>query len=139
MQDLTQLERRFIEVARTAPERERKWWRRTRKATTADHVARLLAESGYGQERVAFTNIRRALRLWRRAPSDVKMVYLKKTYRMISRGEIMHALRRIQQWSAVSKWSRDDAMLAPPRRRWRRLYQLLGWWMHLGKSTHQGR
>jgi hypothetical protein len=140
MQGLTQLERRLIEVARTAPERKRKWWARgSRKATTADHVARLLAESGYGQERVAFANIRRALRLWRRAPSDVKMVYLKKTYRMLSRGEVMHALRRIQQWSAVSKWSRDDAMLAPRRKRWRRLYQLFGWWMHLGKSTHQGR
>src|SRR5262249_57492618 len=39
MQDLTQLERRFIEVARTAPERERKWWRRARKATTAHPLA----------------------------------------------------------------------------------------------------
>jgi hypothetical protein len=43
----------------------------------------------------------------------------------------------MQQWSAVSKWSKD-AMNAPPRRRWKRLYELLGWWMHLGKSPPRG-
>jgi hypothetical protein len=138
--DLTQLERRFVEVARTAPEKKRTWWaRRARQATTADHVARLLAESGYGQERVAARNIRRALALWRRAPADVRKIYLKKTYRMVARGQVMHALRRIQQWSAVSKWSRDQAMaVVPQRRRWRRLYDLLGWWMQMRKSSHPG-
>ena len=140
MQDPTQLERRFIEVARTssAPEKKRRWLSRSaRKATAADHVARLLAESGYGQERIAFANIRRALALWRRAPPDVRRVYLNKTWRMALRGEFMPALRRMQQWSAVSKWSKD-AMNAPPRRRWKRLYDLLGWWMHLGKSPPRG-
>ena len=141
MQDPTQLERRFIEVARTssAPEKKRRWLSRSaRKATAADHVARLLAESGYGQERIAFANIRRALALWRRAPPDVRRVYLNKTWRMALRGEFMPALRRMQQWSAVSKWSKGDAMNAPPRRRWKRLYELLGWWMHLGKSPPRG-
>ena len=140
MQDPTQLERRFIEVARTssAPEKKRRWLSRSaRKATAADHVARLLAESGYGQERIAFANIRRALALWRRAPPEVRRVYLNKTWRMALRGEFMPALRRMQQWSAVSKWSKD-AMNAPPRRRWKRLYELLGWWMHLGKSPPRG-
>ena len=140
MQGVTQLERRLIEVARTSTAREKNqgWWARRSRKTTADHVARLLAESGYGQERVAFANLRRALALWRRAPSDVRVVYLNKTYRMVLRGEFMPALRRIQQWSAVSKWARGEAMTAPPRRRWKRLYELLGWWMHLGKSPHRG-
>jgi hypothetical protein len=140
MRDLTQLERRFVEVARTSTAREKKqrWWARRSRKTTADHVARLLAESGYGQEKVAFANIRRALLLWRRAPPEVKKIYLNKTYRMAMRGEFMQALRRMQQWSAVSKWAKGDAMTAPPRRRWKRLYELLGWWMQLGKSPHRG-
>ena len=65
------------------------------------------------------------------------MVYLNKTYRMALRGEFMQALRRMQQWGTVSKWSRE-ALTAPPRRRWKRLYELLGWWMHLGKSPPRG-
>ena len=131
----------MIEVARTStsPEKKRRMVGRSdRGKTPADQVARLLAESGYGQERVAFSNLRRALALWRLAPSDVRMVYLNKTYRMVLRGEFMPALRRIQRWSAVSKWAKGEAMTAPPRRRWRRLYELLGWWMHLGKSPHRG-
>jgi hypothetical protein len=140
MQGLTQLERRFIEVARTSTGRERKsgWLTRRSRKATADHVARLLAESGYGQEKVAFANIRRALVLWRRAPPEVKGIYLNKTYRMARRGEFMQALRRMQQWSTVSKWARSESMTAPPRRRWKRLYELLGWWMQLGKSPHRG-
>lgn len=138
LDDLTQLERRFIAVARAsnAPEKTRKWWRlKSDKAIAADYAARLLAESGYGDERVAFSSILRALASWRRAPPDVRRVYLKKALHLIKSGKFRYALLRTQKWSAYSKWSKGEALNALPRpRRWR-ISALLDWWLFRTKPS----
>jgi hypothetical protein len=136
MHDLTQLERRFIRVARRTSEREKRrrfWSWRTRASTS---VARVLAESGYGDERVALSKIRRAMASWARAPADVRSVYLYKAYRMARRGQIKQALRRMQQWGTSSRWS-TVPLIAPPRRRWKRLHKLLEWWTQLSRDPRR--
>ncbi|SFI02506.1 hypothetical protein [Bradyrhizobium sp. cf659] len=137
VQDLTQLERRMIEVARisNSPERKRKWWSlRSAKAQADDQIARLLAESGYGQERVVFSSILRAIEIWLRAPSDVRWIYLKKAVRLGLRGDFKQALVRTQKWSAVSKWSKGEGLNARPRpRRWG-ISSLRMWLTRLGRG-----
>ena len=137
VQDLTQLERRMIEVARisSSPEKKRKWWSlRSDKARANDQIARLLAESGYGQERVLFSSILRAMRFWLRAPGDVRRVYLNKATRMLLRGDFRQALVRTQKWSASSKWSQGDGLNAFPRRRKWGISALRMWLMRLGRG-----
>lgn len=137
VQDLTQLERRMIEVARisNSPEKRRKWWSlRSDKAQANDHVARLLAESGYGQERVVFSSILRAMRFWLGAPSDVRRNYLNKATRMLLRGDFRQALLRTQKWSASSKWSKGEGLNAFPRRRKWGISALRMWLLRLGRS-----
>jgi KaiC/GvpD/RAD55 family RecA-like ATPase len=136
--DLTQLERRMIEVARlsNSPDKSRRWWPlKSDKARAADHVARLLAESGYGQERVVVSSILRAMRYWLRAPREVRRVYRNKAARMLWRGEFKQALLRTQKWSASSKWSKGDGLNAHPRRRNWGISALRRWLMRLGRSS----
>jgi hypothetical protein len=136
--DLTQLERRMIEVARlrNSPDKSRRWWPlKSDKARAADHVARLLAESGYGQERVVVSSILRAMRYWLRAPRDVRRVYRNKAARLLLRGEFKQAMLRTQKWSASSKWSKGDGLNAFPRRRKWGISALRIWLMRLGRSN----
>jgi hypothetical protein len=136
--DLTQLERRMIDVARisNAPEKRTRWWSaRSDKARAADHVARLLAESGYEQRRVVPSSILRALRVWLGAPGEVRQVYLNKAVRMAMRGEFRQAIWRTQQWAASSKWS-NGSNASAGRRTWR-LSALRMWLMRL--VTNPGR
>ena len=131
--DLTQLELRFIRAAalvNVRRERSKYWLWRARRATAADHVARLLGESGYGHERIALGKLRRAMRVWALAPADVRAVYRNKAYRMLRRGEFMLALRRMQQWGTTSRWS--SPAVTVPRRRWGALQRLLEWWTRFG-------
>ena len=132
--DLTQLERRMIDVARLSntPERKRQWWpRRSDKALAADHIARLLAESGYGQQRLVPSSILRAARLWLGAPAEVRQVYFNKAAQMILRGEFRQAMLRMQKWSASSKWSKGEGLNARPTLRKWRLSALRSWLMRL--------
>lgn len=131
--DLTQLERRMIDVARLSntPERTRQWWpRRSDKALAAGHTARLLAESGYGQQRLVPSSMLRAARLWLGVPGEVRRVYFNKAARMVLRGEFRQAILRTQKWSASSKWSKEGLNAVARRRKWR-LSVLRSWLMRL--------
>jgi len=136
MHDVTQLEHRFIRVARTTNIRERRrqrfglWPARTSRSAP---VTRLLVEGGYGTERIRWSKISRAMGVWTRAPADVRSVYLYKAYRMVRRGDIRLALSRMQQWGTYSRWS-TDALVFSPGSRWKTLRRLLQWWTRLSRG-----
>lgn len=134
MHDVTQLEQRFIRVARRTPVRgkRRRWWR-WQARTPASAGARLLADAGHGVERIAWPKIRRAMASWIRAPAEVRSVYFYKAYRMVRRGEIRQALGRMQDWGTSSRWS-TDALVAS-RGRWKKLRRLLTWWTQLSRGA----
>src|ERR1700688_1293656 len=133
--DLTQLESRLFEASKRSEiaEKTTKLWpwaarisRRSSRVKTRDLLAAILAESGYALgRRVVYSNIRRGFLIWLRVPSDIKLLYLHKAYRMVMRGEIREMLLRVQQWSVFSKWSKGDALNAPHKSVWRRLTGLL--------------
>ncbi len=128
--NLTPLERRLVEVARISLTEEKRWgflsWPTRHRTPTA--VERLLAESGYGRERIFLSKIRRAASLWASAPPDVRSVYLNKTWRMIRRGGVRQTFRRMQKWGTESRWSTAALVAQPSRKRWRtRLQERLKW------------
>jgi len=121
--ELTQLESRLAEAitrSRDSKKLARIWrWKDTR-AVSRDQLKSILVSTGYAQGQVAFAKIPHAMSIWLWTPMDVKMLYLKKAYRMAVRGDVKEMLLRIQQWSTVSKWSKGEAMNAPrPGKRWR--------------------
>jgi hypothetical protein len=137
MHDVTQLEHRFIHVARTTSIREkRRRFRPWPARTFSAQRALLLAEGGYGVERIALPKIRHAMASWVRAPAEVRSVYLYKAYRMVRRGEIRQALSRMQEWGTHSRWSME-ALSSSPRSRWKKLRRLLTWWTQLSRGPRR--
>jgi hypothetical protein len=119
--DLTQLELRMTaaaqraEAARLAAKKGWIFWPR-KKTATRELVAAVLAESGYARGRIVYAHIRAGFVHWLNAPTEVRVLYLRKAARMAMRGEVREALFRIQQWSTFSKWSQGAAMNARRRR-----------------------
>jgi hypothetical protein len=142
---LTQLEQRLLDAARRAfLAKSRSPWRwsvslQSNQAKTKDLLSVILAEGGHVPGRVLFSNVWRGIIIWLRVPTDVKLIYLYKAFRMIVRGEAKEALLRIQQWSTFSKWSKGQALSSPHKGVWKRLVAIMDRWRSRGGSGSRTR
>jgi len=61
-------------------------------------------------DRASLKGLRRGFALWRKAPTEVKIAYMVKAFRMVMRGELKEVLIKIMTWTQYSKWSKGPAL-----------------------------
>jgi len=61
-------------------------------------------------DRASLKGLRRGFALWRKAPTEVKIAYMVKAFRMVMRGELKEVLIKITTWTQYSKWSKGPAL-----------------------------